>query len=294
MSTLTNYLKNPDWEAGIYQLSSYEEYAAIPALRSSELKLIGKTPAHYKASKSYPKEITSTQKKAFAKGKAFDMLVLDGQERFVSSTVIEPDMSKNSKAYKKWAAHLPKDVTILTEQEFDFALKMRDAVFNKKRFSDIFSNGTAHRVIVWQDPSTGIWCKAEIDWIQPDGTIVDLKSTASADFWFFQRNARRLNYPHQGAFYLSGLTVLTGQLHERFMLAAVETDPPFESHIFNVGPDMLIKAQVDNENRIETLAKCFETDEWPGYPDEIIDLDSGQYLYDDEYEIYNDEIMEGF
>lgn len=294
--SMMNYLDPPGaWEPGIYELDSYEQYASIPALRSSELKRMGKTPAHYKAAGEYPQQISSTLQKSFDKGKAFDRLILHGFEDFDRIVVVEPNLNKNSKLYKQWRAEQYPGAVFLSEQERDYILKMREAAFKKRCFSDIFNSpGYAHRVLVWRDPSTGIYCKAELDWLTATGIYVDLKTAKSADFWFFARQARRLNYAHQGAYYLSGLTYLTGEVHQRFQLAVVETDPPFESHVFNVSPDMLLRAQVDNELRLETLARCLELDEWPGYPDQIIDLDSGQYFDETYDETDLDDIMEGF
>lgn len=289
---IINYLEAPgDWKPGIYNLNSYEHYASIPALRSSELKRLGKTPAHYKAAIEFPSDISPQLQKSFDKGKAFDVLILDGEEAFNRLVVVEPDLNRATKAYKQWRAGQPDECVFLSQQEKDFILMMREQAMQKTCFSSVFGgDGYPHRAIVWQDKETGIWCKAEIDWICQDGTVVDLKTAGDAGFWFFQRQARRLNYPNQGAFYLDGLTAITGQVHHSFMLAVVETVPPFESHVFDVGSDMLIRAQAENQRRMEILARCLKNDDWPGYPDQIIDLDSGQYLEDDFYDL--DDLME--
>ena len=292
VSRLINYLEPPGrWKQGIYQLKNYDEYAAIPALRSHELKLLSKSPAHYRASFDYPKEITPQLMKSFAKGRAFDALVLHGQSEFERIVKVEPDIKRSTNDYKAWRAKQPRESAILSAQEKEHVLNMYNSAMKKERFSEIFNgDGHAHYVVVWQDYSTGIWCKAEIDWIRANGTVVDLKSSADASYWFFQRQARRLGYANQGVFYLQGLTAVTGKMHTSFMLAVVESEPPFESHIFRVGNDQLLNAQVENENRIELLAQCLEKDEWPGYPDQIMDLESGQY----EFEDYDDnETLEG-
>lgn len=298
MSTLINYLKPPGkWKQGIYQLESYEQYASIPALRSSELKNLRKTPAHYKAAHEYKSPISPVLQKSFDKGKAFDVLVLHGSEAFEKLVIIEPDLNKNTKAYKQWRAGLPADAVTLSAQEKDFIWQMYTCAMKKERFCEIFKgDGISHRVIVWQDNRTGLWCKAEIDWIKSDGTVVDLKSSADAGFWFFMRQASRLGYANQGAYYLDGLCQVTGIEHSRFQLAVVEVEPPFESQVFKVGDDQLLKAQLENEDRMETLAQCLESDNWPGYPDQILDLESGQYQFED-YQMDDDgtiNIMGGF
>jgi exodeoxyribonuclease VIII len=279
---MINYLKQPKgWEQGIYDLQSYEQYASIGALRSSQLKHMKKSPAHFRAAHYHRPEITPQQQKTFDKGKAFDTLILHGLEALDQAVAVEPGISRRKKEYREWREeHL--DQIILSQAELNDIMNMASKALNKKRFSDIFHNdGHPHRVIVWCDKRTGLWCKAEIDWISADGVVTDLKSTADAGFWFFQRNARRLGYANQGAFYLDGLTQVTGIYHDQFQLAAVEKDPPYESHVFRCSYDQINRAQASNEEWMQRVAHCLKTDEWPGYPDEIMDLDSGQYLTDE-------------
>lgn len=283
---MINYLEQPKgWEPGIYELESYEQYDSIKALRSSSLKHMKRSPAHFKASHYFKPEISPTLQKTFDKGKAFDTLILHGKKALDQAVAVEPGISRRKKEYRIWRDSNAGRI-ILSQGELNDIYKMREAALEKKQFSDIFSSdGYPHRVIVWCDKRSGIWCKAEIDWIGADGVVTDVKSTADAGFWFFQRNARRLGYAHQGAFYLDGLTQLTGVLHERFQLFAAEKDPPYESRVFRVSYDQLDRAQMDNEERMARLAQCIKKGEWPGYPDEIMDLDSGQYITDTQYDM---------
>lgn len=291
---MDNYLIQPaGWKAGIYDLQSYEEYAAIKALRSSQIKILRKSPAHFKAAQLFKKSPSAQLKKSFDKGKAFDTLVLHGRQAFDRLVVVEPDLNRNKKIYKNWRATVSDDSCILTDQEKQNIILMQQAAERKKQFSKIFCEaGFAHRVIIWQCSRSKLWCKAEIDWITDNGAVVDLKSTADASFWFFARNASRLGYAYQGAFYLDGLSHITDVIHTDFYLAAVEVDPPFESQVFRVSSDQIMKAQMENQENMMLLSDCFTNDHWPGYTDQICDLDSGQYIFDD----YEEEggIIDGF
>lgn len=264
------------YEQGIYDIP-FNEYRRIPALNSSKLKLLRKSPLHFKtAFELPPKPPTSIQQKAFDKGKLFDMAVLDNIE-IDEMVAIAPRMNKNSKAYKEWLSMIPSNKMIMTRKDLNDVKGMVEAAFKKQRFSEIFNNGNPHRVVIWMDPETGIWCKAEIDWITNDGIIVDLKSTADASFWFFSRNAHRLGYVNQLAFYLQGVTAVTGIYHSDCLLAAVEKDPPYESMVYKPPFDIILNKIDENTDRMITVANCLATDEWPGYIDEIMCLETGQY-----------------
>lgn len=271
----------PGFPQGIYDVS-FAVYQLIPALNSSKLKHMRKTPAHFKAAMEEPrKPITPQQQKTFDLGSCFDLRVLEGPGALREKTAINPPgLHKNSNDYKAWAAE--NAGRMLIDQElFDRAVNMAQRASNKKQFSTIFSAGQAHTVLVWQCRETGLWCKGELDWITDNGLLVDLKSTADAGFWFFQRNARRLGYINQMAHYLDGLTTVTGIRHTEGVFAAVEVDPPHESHIFKPSTGQLIDAEAENERRKGVLLNCLISGEWPGYPDEILSLDSGQYEYED-------------
>lgn len=295
MSLPIDYRNQPDgWNPGIYDLDSYEQYHSIQALRSSHLRLVKKSPAHFAAAfdERWQKTISPQLQKSFDKGKAFDRLMLHGADDLANHVAIEPDISKATKIYKEWKASQAEDAILLSQRELNFIIEMKRCTEAKSVFTSIFSDGHPHKVLVWQD-KTGLWCKAEIDWICNDGTVVDLKTTAGgADFWAFSRSAYRYGYLNQGAFYLSGLNAITGVDHNRFLLAVVETEPPFESQVFRVTQDQLWKAEMENEECLSALAHCFKTGKWPGYPDMIMDLQSGQTIDDTEFNNFDE--AEGF
>lgn len=294
MTKIIDYRNQPEgWNPGIYDLDSYEQYHSIQALRSSHLRLVKKSPAHFAAAfdERWQKTISPQLQKSFDKGKAFDTLMLHGSDELSIKVAIEPDLSKNSNAYKQWKQEHGGAI-ILSQRELDFIVEMKRRTEAKSVFSGIFTDGHPHKVLIWQD-GTGIWCKAEIDWIMSDGTVVDLKTTGGgADYWAFSRSAYRYGYINQGAFYLAGLSAITGVEHNRFMLAVVETEPPFESQVFRATQDQLWKAEMENEECLSTLAHCFKTGKWPGYPDMIMDLSSGQTIDDIEFNDFDE--AEGF
>lgn len=271
----------PGYPQGIYDMD-FEQYIKIPALNSSKLKHLRKTPAHFKAAlEAPPEDLTTAQRRMFAIGKAFDIYVLEGRQTLIGKVAIEPALRRNTKKYKNWRTLADAAGRIvLSANDYYGVLTMAKCAYKKTKFSDLFSAGYPHRVIIWQDTKTGLWCKAEIDWITPDSVVVDLKSSADADWWFFQRLANRLGYVNQAAHYLSGLTAVTGKEHLESRLAVVEKDPPYESHVFKPSIDQILRAKQENDDRMDRLKHCLDSDLWPGYLDLVVDLDSGQY-YDD-------------
>jgi exodeoxyribonuclease VIII len=285
-------IQPPGYDQGIYDIG-YDEYRAIPALNSSRLKHLAKTPAHFKAAEEQPQEDNPPARQTmFDIGTAFDMMMLEGGPDALEGRLsIEPTFLKkdgtpyasqrSTNDYKEWRSRQPEGNLILTPAEYKSVKDMCESVQKKTQFTRLFEKGVPHRVLIWQCPRTGLWCKAEIDWITDDGIIVDLKSAADCGFWFFSKNARKLGYVNQGMFYAEGLTRVTGVIHNEFLLAVAEKEPPFESHVFVPTEDQKDTARDQNEERMDTLLHCLETDTWPGYPDFLICLESGQYFEDD-------------
>lgn len=273
--------KPKKYEQGIYEMP-FSQYMKIPALNSSKLKAMRRTPAHFEAAIRIPEEITPIKQRTFDKGTAFDILIKLGQDALVEKVAVEPALNKNTKEYKEFKKLAQEaDKLILGHTELEDIFNMGKAAFNKQQFKALFTNGYPNKVLIWQDDGTKLWCKAEIDWITSDGVVVDLKTTADADFWFFAKAARRFGYINQAAFYLSGLTTVTGHYHEDYLLAAVEKEDPFESHIFRPSQAQILDARDENKDRMEQILWCLNKDSWPGYLDCIMDLDTGMYEDED-------------
>jgi hypothetical protein len=98
---MIDFRKQPKgYEPGIYEMP-FEQYRAIPALNSSTLKELRRTPAHFKAALEAPeKPPTAVQQKAFNKGTAFDTLLLRGKAHLDAQVAIDLEINKNKKEYK--------------------------------------------------------------------------------------------------------------------------------------------------------------------------------------------------
>jgi len=269
-------IKPEGFSQGFYEMP-FERYVEIQALNSSKQKRMDRTPAHFKAFCEAPEiNMTSAKRRQLNIGKLFDEFVINKSANYA----IEPDLNKNSKAYGAWKRKAAGKTTI-SSKDLNLIRNMIDFSFQKEKFKKIFNTGIGHRIMIWKCLETGLWCKAELDWLDTsdDGCLVDLKTTVSVDYWAFMRNAvKRFQYVNQLAHYIDGLNTITGKLHRKAKIVAVETVPPHECHVFNVPWHMLDDAHWDNIERRQAILDCLEADHWPGYPDMEIDLDSGNFI----------------
>jgi hypothetical protein len=159
----------------------------------------------------------STQQRSFNKGTAFDTLLLRGKAHLDAQVAIDLDINKNKKEYKEFKAEAEAaGKMILSQEDYQACFKMLDASLKKEQWTKIFASGHPHRILIWKDESTGLWCKAELDFVTEDGVLVDLKTTADAGFWFFSTQRPKAWLCQSGRLLLVRLNGGNGILPQRF------------------------------------------------------------------------------
>lgn len=132
-----------------------------------------------------------------------------------------------------------------------------------------FTGGKAEQTIVWEEDG-GVICRARLDWLRDDRTVVDdLKtSSRSANPDTFTRSIFQMGYDVQVAAYTRAVERTTGVTPE-FRFVAVETTPPYALSVVGLGPAALTIAGKKWRYAVDTWRRCLERDEWPGYPQQI-------------------------
>jgi hypothetical protein len=123
--------------------------------------------------------------------------------------------------------------------------------------------------VVWTDAETGIECKGRIDYLR-GGCLVDLKGTRDIDARVFGATAARFGYVGQLAFYTAGLEANGVVLDEPPRIVAVESEPPHDVAVFEVGPDLLTQARYENAGLLSIVSAGRTSKLWPGrYPEAV-------------------------
>jgi len=262
---------------GIFRIP-FVHYCQINALNSSVLKYGEASMAHLRAQIDKAYTPPSWQ---MIEGQAFHLLTLE-PERWDEEFVLEPlggwlnektgkmTMSKSSGAYQNWKLDQGQKMIIGAEGVEKARAMVRNMV-SKPGCRKILKSGWPERTVLWKDPEYGFFCRARVDWISIDRTVVDLKKTMSvASPYGFRRTMDRLKYNWQAAFYLRGLKVVTGVDHGPFYWFAWESEPPFEGRRIRASAADLAEAEVGIDEVLKEYSKSLQTGIWNGYPDEEI------------------------
>ena len=264
---------------GVYDNISNEEYHASEGLSASGLKLLARSPAHYKYS-------VREETPAMRKGTAVHTAVFE-PERFAASYVIAPDVDKRTKAGKEaWAELEASGKIVLSAKEYETTQAMGDAVRNHRLAGPLVMDGKAEQSVYWRQPVTiggenreytEILCKCRPDYVKELGegyVIVDLKTTSDARPLRWGKSAYwDYGYHIQAAHYMIGMESATGERAREFVFIVAESESPYGVLVYKTPTLTLMRGYEENEELYKVYAGCNKADLWPCYPDMIYEFD---------------------
>lgn len=134
----------------------------------------------------------------------------------------------------------------------------------------------------WRDPEFGIWLRGRMDalalsWSMP--TIVDVKTSKDASPDGFGKSVADYGYHRQDPHYREGLADCLGCEWDEvdFVFCVVETEPPYLVATYRVDPAGVDAGREQNRIAREIYAACTASGTWPGYSEEIEDLELPYY-----------------
>lgn len=268
MATATMEMETDTLECpspGIYHDVPAETYFAWRAINNSGLKKFSRSPAHYLADLEKPEEGEEWEKN---RGTICHCGLWE-PVRFDAEYAIGPTVDLRTKAGKEeWQAFLAANTGKTCVRGADGAAMqgVRDAIWSHELAGKILaSDGPTEVCIIWRDAATGLMCKARIDKISTTYSLLsDLKTTGDARPAAFYRQAERLNYFRQGAFYLMGAAAV-GLPMEEVCFIAVETEPYHGLSLLVAEQDDILEAAEQNREAMNALAECRRTGKFPGY-----------------------------
>jgi len=253
---------------------SFEEYEKLEGLRASGLKLLHRSPAHFKSH-------AERETPALRFGRLFHLAMQNG-ERFMDLLRVEPDFvgftrdgkessrSKEAKEKKEqWKKDLPKECIVMTHAEADTLIGMVRAVQAHRLLKNLIKNGVRETSLQVDDPETGLKLKCRPDFISETGYCVDFKTTIDARPRQFIRHI----FDEHGYFYILSAAhyahcgkVSGAYRSDRFFFVAIEKEPPHGITVFPMDSGCLDVGESHRGPLTKLYAKCLREDDWPCYP----------------------------
>ena len=247
-------------------------------ISKSGLDLIHRSPAVYRLAQRSPRPSTPAQ----ALGTAVHMMVLE-PGRVLDGIVGDPYGASRSKEAIAWRAEqaaagrltlgMGEDTDPWSPTPWTAAWAAADAVRAHPIAKALLGTGRAEVSGYWTDADFGVLCRLRADWLdEAHQVVVDLKTTRDAGMDSFARSAVEYRYHVQAAYYWDGLTAC-GWRPQAFIFACVETAPPYGVALYSVKAEDLDLGRAIYRQDLATYAECLRSGEWPGYPEEIRELE---------------------
>lgn len=254
----------------------FSDYAAISAVNWSTLKLMRKSPLHYRHALLHRRADTSY----FAKGRAIHAMLFE-PDRFDADFAVFEGSRRAGKVWDEFET-ANDGKTILKREEFEVCYAAALAVRSSPLMAGYLREGAAEQTIQWTDRETRLACKGRIDWLAPR-VLVDLKSTADAELRQVQQATARFDYHCQLAFYRRGLRALGIEV-DRVVMVSVERDAPHDVTVAQLDEDSLYLGDEELTELLRRVAQCRETGQWPGryQQEQVLTLPTWRFEDDDE------------
>ena len=220
----------------------------------------------------YDRDHGQKHRNVFDLGHAFHTEVLGAGEQMV---IIDADDYKKADTRAIRDAAYADGRTPLLTHEHEQVLEMAASVRRHPIAGPLFArDGDVEQTLVWQDPQSGVMCRAMLDKMIPGQRliIVDLKSTGSAEPEAISKSVARYGYIQQDAFYREGAKAVGLDPDPRFVFVFVEKTPPHLISIVELDPEAVLWGQRLNRKAIDVYRTCKATNRWPGYQDGVLSV----------------------
>ena len=248
----------------IYDNLKQEEYFNVEALSYSGLKLILKSPLHFKNS-------PYIESAAMNLGSAVHCALLE-PERFKEEYILVEGDGR-TKAVKELLAQIENDgKKAIKATDYNTIINIKQAISENKTASELLNTPGRSEVAIIIDEND-IKLKGKIDRLTENNIIIDIKTTTDASPTSFLKSIYKYKYNLQALFYQRLIKSETGK-NTKFYFIAVETVQPYGVGVYECSLGLLAEAEIDFNKGIDIYKKCIKTNTWNGYPDEIVTLRS--------------------
>lgn len=263
-----------------------EQYNLLEGVRSSHLKKVLQSQAHYLHAINNPSEQTEAMKL----GTMIHMAILE-PARFKETVVVTPDFGDmrsktNREKRDAWISDNPEKTCISSDDSYVIA-GICNALTKKKSFLKLIEENELEKEVSFQGQvgNTKTKCRADAIDIKKR-VIVDIKSTKSATPEAMQYYVRDYGVDIQQAFYVATIEKALGSSSFSWenwssVIVAVEKSAPFESQVFEFPTHELVLAFKDVLLALNLIEEAKQSGVYRGYPD--IRLPLTRYRSHNEY-----------
>lgn len=241
-----------------------KEYREREGVSSTDLKKIAKSPAHFRYWKDHPQEDTPS----LLFGRAAHKYMLEKDE-FKTEFAVAPNVDRRTKEGKElWAKFVEEnnDKDIISVDDMQKIEEMYEALYSTPFIKTLLS-GKKELSFFAKDEETGEIMKCRPDCItefKGAKILIDYKTTDNADSDDFMKQAIKLMYDMQLAYYEDILEKVTGEEYAVIFIAQ-EKNAPYCVNILEANSYFMQSGRDMYRTMLDRYAECKKTNNWYGY-----------------------------
>lgn len=240
------------------------DYNALPGLRNSAIKAVLESPAEYRHNQDHP-----STAKHFTIGSAVHDLVL-GDGSAVVHVPVNDWKTRDAREQRDTALEAGKYP--LNNAEHDQAQAMANKLRTDPDVARHLRAGRTEVTLTGIDDATFTPIKARLDILDIEArTILDPKTTASADRDSFGTTAYRHGYYMQAPHYidLAAQATDTDPDEWTFLFAVISKAAPYQMFVTELDAEALALGRRDRARGIDLYLECQRSGKWPDYPGHV-------------------------
>ena len=219
---------------------------------------------------------------AMATGTLFHTAILEPDE-LEKRYLVSDNLDRRTKAGKEAVAEAEaQGLILLKSDQMDEAMAARDAVHAITEASNLIKGNAAlfEQAVFWNEGKTQ--AKAKLDILRPSlNAVPDLKTAQDASPSGFARAVANFGYHMQAAWYLRGVTKVTGEKHDDFPFIVVEPVYPYACAVYRLDKAAMAEGLAMCKHALKLYRECSEADAWPGYQSQTLELPKWSFQYSD-------------
>jgi len=260
----TQSIATPEVVSGRFvQGMDEDEYHAHPALSASGMKVLLRSPKHFRLARTVnkPKPEFDVGHAAHARVLGVGLPIAE-----IPAGLLSTDGGIRSNAAKDFVAEArAAGKTPLKPAVYADVVRMSDAVLtNAKARSLLEVDGFTEVSLFAEDPATGVHLRGRIDRLA-GSTLIDLKTTTDVRPRKLVTAVVDNNYDLSAETYRYLIELVLGEKPSPMHLIFVEKTPPYEVRVVRLAdPAWQVGGEVKMRSAIDLFAWCMERGEWPG------------------------------
>lgn len=258
---------------------SNEAYHSHPGIGSSSLKEARKSMAHFKTAYDGQLEFSKATRDAFDLGNAADQINIEGRTDLF---IMGPDVS--SRATKEWKGFVEANPgkIVLKPDEYFRVMSMHEVFKNHPVVSAMVKGCKVQHSYFTVDHATGLAVKARPDLVRDD-FMIDYKTVGKPiTDHTFASTVEALGYHISAAHYSEVYKSVTKTTIKDFYFIVQEKSAPFAIRVFRLSPIARDRGLALRNDLLAQVAVAKKENKFPGYAQDIIDIDLPKYVYMEE------------